>query len=60
MFICDVDKVIGFFEVKGISNINLFINCIKFEMVKVENMMFVSDVKDILGVLLIGVVLDSE
>nr|YP_009550210.1 MinD [Tisochrysis lutea]YP_009873603.1 septum-site determining protein [Isochrysis galbana]AUM82513.1 MinD [Tisochrysis lutea]QKW88486.1 septum-site determining protein [Isochrysis galbana] len=56
----DADKVIGLLEAKGISNINLLINRIKPEMVKAENMMSVSDVKDILGVPLIGVVPDSE
>eukprot|EP00962_Isochrysis_galbana_P062096 scaffold51549_cov1860-Isochrysis_galbana.AAC.2 len=56
----DADKVIGLLEAKDINNINLVINRLKPEMVKAENMMSVNDVKDILGIPLIGVIPDSE
>ena len=56
----DADKVIGLLEAKGITDISLIINRLRPEMVKAENMMSVTDVKDILGIPLIGVVPDSE
>ena len=56
----DADKVIGLLEAKGITDISLIINQLRPEMVKAENMMSVTDVKDILGIPLIGVVPDSE
>lgn len=56
----DADKVIGLLEAKDITNINLVINRLKPDMVKAENMMSVNDVKDILGIPLIGVIPDSE
>jgi len=56
----DADKVIGLLEAKDINNINLVINRLKPEMVKAENMMSVNDVKDILGIPLVGVIPDSE
>jgi septum site-determining protein MinD len=56
----DADKVIGLLEAKGISDISLIINRLRPEMVRAENMMSVNDVKDILGIQLIGVIPDSE
>ena len=56
----DADKVIGLLEARGIKNNYLLVNRIKPEMVKAENMMSLDDVKDILGLPIIGVIPDSE
>ena len=45
---------------KGIKNINLLINRIRPSMVKTDDMMSIDDVKNILGIPLIGVIPDSE
>lgn len=58
----DADRVIGFLETGGITNIRLIVNRIRPAMVKGGDMMSVEDVLDILGasVKLIGVVPDDE
>jgi septum site-determining protein MinD len=56
----DADKVIGLLVAKGIKNINLLINRIRPSMVKTDDMMSIDDVKNILGIPLIGVIPDSE
>jgi septum site-determining protein MinD len=56
----DADKVIGILVSKGIKKINLLINRIRPKMVKTDDMMSIDDVKNILGVPLIGVIPDSE
>lgn len=56
----DADKVIGLLVAKGIKNINLLVNRIRPSMVKTDDMMSIDDVKNILGVPLIGVIPDSE
>jgi septum site-determining protein MinD len=58
----DADRVIGFLETAGITDIRLIVNRIRPAMVKGGDMMSVEDVLDILGasVKLIGVVPDDE
>ena len=56
----DADRVIGILMSKGIKQINLIINRIRPNMVKTDDMMSVEDVKNILGIELLGVVPDSE
>jgi len=56
----DADKVIGLLEAKDITKIHLIINRLRPDMVKSENMMSVTDVTDILGIPLIGVIPESE
>ena len=56
----DADKVIGLLEARGIKNNYLLVNRIKPDMVKAENMMSLDDVRDILGLPIIGVIPDSE
>jgi septum site-determining protein MinD len=56
----DADRVIGILMSKGIKDINLIINRIRPSMVKTDDMMSIEDVKNILGIELIGVVPDSE
>ena len=56
----DADKVIGLLVAKGIKNISLLINRIRPNMVKNDDMMSIDDVKNILGIPLIGVIPDSE
>ena len=56
----DADRVIGILLSKGIKNINLIINRIRPNMVKTDDMMSIEDVKNILGIDLLGVVPDSE
>jgi septum site-determining protein MinD len=56
----DADRVIGILMSKGIKDINLIINRIRPNMVKTDDMMSIEDVKNILGIELIGVVPDSE
>jgi len=56
----DADRVIGLLMAKGIDKINLVINRIRPNMVKSDDMMSIEDVKDILGINLLGVIPDSE
>ena len=56
----DADKVIGILESRGVKELNLLINRLRPDMVKAENMLSISDIQDILGVNLIGVIPDSE
>ena len=56
----DADKVIGLLEARGIKNNYLLVNRIKPDMVKAENMMSLDDVRDILGLPIIGAIPDSE
>ena len=56
----DADRVIGILMSKGIKQINLIINRIRPNMVRTDDMMSVEDVKNILGIELVGVVSDSE
>jgi septum site-determining protein MinD len=56
----DADRVIGLLISKGITNINLVVNRILPNMVKNDDMMSITDVTNILGVSLIGVVPDNE
>jgi septum site-determining protein MinD len=56
----DADKVIGILVAKDIKKISLLVNRIRPKMVKTDDMMSIDDVKNILGVPLIGVIPDSE
>lgn len=56
----DADKVIGILVSKDIKKISLLINRIRPKMVKTDDMMSIDDVKNILGVPLVGVIPDSE
>jgi septum site-determining protein MinD len=56
----DADRVIGILMSKGIEEINLIINRIRPNMIKTDEMMSIEDVKNILGITLIGVIPDSE
>ena len=56
----DADKVIGILVAQGIKKISLLINRIRPKMVKTDDMMSIDDVKNILGVPLVGVIPDSE
>jgi septum site-determining protein MinD len=56
----DADRVIGLLISKGITDINLVVNRILPNMVKSDDMMSITDVTNILGVSLIGVVPDNE
>ena len=56
----DADRVIGILMAKGIEKINLIINRIRPNMVKTDDMMSIEDVTNILGIILIGVIPDSE
>ena len=56
----DADRVIGLLEANGIQKINLLINRLRPEMVKSNDMMSVSDVKEILAIPLIGVIPEDE
>jgi septum site-determining protein MinD len=56
----DADKVIGILVAKEIKKISLLVNRIRPKMVKTDDMMSIDDVKNILGVPLVGVIPDSE
>lgn len=56
----DADKVIGILISQGINKISLLVNRIRPKMVKTDDMMSIEDVKNILGIPLIGVIPDSE
>lgn len=55
----DADKVIGILVAQNIKKISLLINRIRPKMVKTDDMMSIDDVKNILGVPLVGVIPDS-
>jgi len=56
----DADKVVGLLVSQGIKKIGLLVNRIRPKMVKTDDMMSIDDVKNILGVPLVGVIPDSE
>ena len=56
----DADKVIGIIVAQDIKKISLLVNRIRPKMVKTDDMMSIDDVKNILGVPLVGVIPDSE
>jgi septum site-determining protein MinD len=56
----DADKVIGILISQGIKNNKLLINRIRPKMVRSDDMMSITDVKNILGIPIIGVIPDSE
>lgn len=56
----DADRVIGLLMAKNINKIYLIINRIRPSMVKNDDMMSIDDVKNILGIPLLGVIPDSE
>ena len=56
----DADKVIGILVAQDIKKISLLVNRIRPKMVKTDDMMSIDDVKNILGVPLVGVIPDSE
>lgn len=56
----DADRIIGLLEAAGIAKMDLVINRIRIEMVHRGDMMSSSDVVDILGIPLIGIVPDDE
>jgi septum site-determining protein MinD len=56
----DADKVIGILLANGIKNNKLVINRIRPQMVKSDDMMSVSDVKNILGIPILGIIPDDE
>jgi septum site-determining protein MinD len=56
----DADKVIGILVAQNIKKISLLVNRIRPKMVKTDDMMSIDDVKNILGVPLVGVIPDSE
>jgi septum site-determining protein MinD len=56
----DADRVIGLLEANGIEKLNLIINRLRPEMVKSNNMMSVSDVKEILAIPLLGIIPEDE
>jgi septum site-determining protein MinD len=56
----DADKVIGILVSQNIKKISLLVNRIRPKMVKTDDMMSIDDVKNILGIPLVGVIPDSE
>ena len=56
----DADKVIGILVAQDIKRISLLVNRIRPKMVKTDDMMSIDDVKNILGIPLVGVIPDSE
>jgi septum site-determining protein MinD len=56
----DADKVIGILVSQKIKKISLLINRLRPKMVKTDDMMSIEDVKNILGIPLLGVIPDSE
>ncbi|HYH04934.1 MAG TPA: septum site-determining protein MinD [Bacillota bacterium] len=56
----DADRIIGLLEAKEVQNKYLIINRVRPEMVRRGDMMSVEDVKDILGVELMGVIPDDQ
>jgi septum site-determining protein MinD len=56
----DADRVVGLLEAQGVKRIHLIINRIKPAMVRLNDMMSVQDVQELLAVPLIGVIPDDE
>jgi septum site-determining protein MinD len=56
----DADKVIGILIAQGIKNNKLLINRIRPKMVQNDDMMSITDVKNILGIPVLGIIPDSE
>ena len=56
----DADRVIVIIMSKGINQISLIINRIRPNMVRTDDMMYIEDVTNILGITLISVIPDSE
>ena len=56
----DADKVIGLLVTKSIKKIGLLINRIRPNMIKTDDMMSIDDVKNILGIPLLGAIPESE
>jgi len=56
----DADKVIGLLIAQNIKKISLLVNRIRPKMVQTDDMMSIDDVKNILGVPIVGVIPDSE
>lgn len=56
----DADRVIGLLEANGLSNPEVLINRIRYDMVKRGDMMSVEDILDILAVPLLGVIPEAE
>ena len=56
----DADKVIGILVAQNVTKISLLVNRLRPKMVKTDDMMSINDVKNILGIPLIGVIPDSE
>jgi septum site-determining protein MinD len=56
----DADKVIGILVSQNVKKISLLVNRIRPKMVKTDDMMSIDDVKNILGIPLVGVIPDSE
>jgi len=56
----DADRIVGLLEANNFEKIDLIINRLRSDMVKRGDMMSASDVVDILGVPLIGIVPDDE
>lgn len=56
----DADRVIGLLMAKDITNIHLIINRLRPNMIKNDEMMSIDDVKNILGIPLLGIIPDSE
>lgn len=56
----DADRIIGLLEANDVNNPRLIVNRIRINMVKEGNMLSVEDIKDILGIGLIGIIPDDE
>ncbi len=56
----DADRIIGLLEAHGITDIQLFVNRVRMDMIRKGNMMSIEDVAEILAIPLIGAVTDDE
>lgn len=56
----DADRIVGLLEANDVTNSRLIINRIKMNMVREGNMLDVSDITDVLGLEVIGVIPDDE
>eukprot|EP00271_Cylindrocystis_brebissonii_P004282 TRINITY_DN15918_c0_g1_i1.p1 TRINITY_DN15918_c0_g1~~TRINITY_DN15918_c0_g1_i1.p1 ORF type:complete len:461 (+),score=49.80 TRINITY_DN15918_c0_g1_i1:83-1384(+) len=52
----DADRVAGLLECDGISNVKLLVNRVRADLIKAGQMMSVSDVREMLGLPLLGVI----
>lgn len=55
----DADRIIGLLENDGINPIQLIVNRIRHELIKNGDMMSIDDVKDILGIEIVGAIPDD-